>query len=89
MQFLHKTLKLMLMYSPAEFGWKKISRSANMIEAVISDYMSLHSDLDLEDSKPIFLHDILAHVDASPNQVRLLKVKRLRRYCPNEHSLQF
>ena len=32
-----------------------------MVETVISDYMSPHCDLELEDSKPIFLHDTLAH----------------------------
>ena len=34
------------------------------------DYMILHCQLDLEDSKPIFLEDSLAHNDASPYQVR-------------------
>ena len=34
-----------------------------MVETVRSDYMSLHCDLELEDSKPIFLHDTLAHDD--------------------------
>ena len=42
-----------------------------MIETVILDYMSPHYDpeLELEDSKPIFLHDTLAHDDVSPYQV--------------------
>ena len=51
--------------------------------------MSPHCDLELEDSKPVFLHGTLAHDDASPNQVWLQKVKQLRRYRPGEHSLDF
>ena len=31
--------------------------------------MILHVDLDLEDSKPVFLEDSLAHADALPYQV--------------------
>ena len=31
--------------------------------------MILHFDLDLEDSKPIFLEDSLAHADVLPYQV--------------------
>ena len=31
--------------------------------------MILHCDLDFEDTKPIFLHDTLAHDDASPYQI--------------------
>ena len=37
--------------------------------------MSPHSDLDLEDSKQIFMHDTLAHNDASQFQVWLQKVQ--------------
>ena len=47
----------MMMYHPIKSGYKKISSSA---ETVISDYMSPHCDPELEDSKPIFLHDTLA-----------------------------
>ena len=36
---------------------------------VIFGDMILHFDLDLEDSKPIFLEDSLAHADALPYQV--------------------
>ena len=35
-----------------------------MVETVITDYMSPHCDLDLDDGKPIFLNDTLAHDDA-------------------------
>ena len=51
--------------------------------------MNPYNDLELEDSKPIFLQDTLAHDDASPYQVRLQKVQQLRRYRPDEHSLEF
>ena len=36
-----------------------------MVETVIFDYMNPHCDIYLEDRKPIFLHDTLAHDDAS------------------------
>ena len=49
-----------------KFGCKKISSSADVVETVISDQMSPHCDPQLEDSKPIFLHDALAHDVASP-----------------------
>ena len=60
-----------------------------MVETVRSDYMSLHCDLELEDSKPVLLQDTLANDDASPYQVWLQKVQQLRRYHPDEHSLEF
>ena len=66
----------MMMYHPIKFGCKKINSSADMVATVISDYMSPHCDLELEDSKPIFLHDTLAHDDASPYQVWLQKVEQ-------------
>ena len=54
-----------------KFGCKKIIRSVDMVETVISDQMSPHCDPELEDSKPIILHDTLAHDVASPYQVWL------------------
>ena len=36
---------------------------------VIFGDMILHFDLDLEDSKPIFLEDSFAHADALPYQI--------------------
>ena len=77
------------MYHPIKFGCKKISSSADMVEIVISDQMSPHCDPELEDSKPIFLHDTLAHDVASPYQVWLQKVQYLKIYRPDEHSLEF
>ena len=56
----------MVMYHPIKFGCKKISSSVDMVKKVILDYMSSHCDPELEDSKPIFLHDTLAHDVASP-----------------------
>ena len=46
-----------MVYHPIIFVYKKISSSADTVETVMSDQMSLHSDPELEDSKPIFLHD--------------------------------
>ena len=60
-----------------------------MVDTVISDYVSPHCDPKLEDSKPIFLDDILAHNDASQDHVWLGKVQQLRRCHPDEHSLEF
>ena len=81
----------MMMYHPIIFGYKKISTSADMVETVIFDQMSLHSHSDprLEDRKTIFLHDTLAHDVASPYHGWLQKVQQLRRYRPHEHSLEF
>ena len=80
----------MIIYQLIKFGCKKISSSADMVETVISDQMSLHCDPELEDSKPIFLHDTLTPVAvASPYQVWIQKVQQLRRYHPGEHSQEF
>ena len=59
---------------PSKFGCKKISSSADMVETVISDQMNPHCDPELEDRRPVFLHDILAHDVASPYQVWLQKI---------------
>ena len=55
----------MMMYHPTICGCKQIISSADLVERVISDYMSPHYDLELDDSKPIFLHDTMAHDEAS------------------------
>ena len=73
----------------SKFGSKKISSSAHMMETVIFDQLSPHGDPELEDRKPVFLHDILAHDVASPYQVWLQKVKQQRIYHSHEHSLEF
>ena len=74
---------------PSKLGCKKISSSAHMMETVIFDQLSPHGDPELEDRKPVFLHDILAHDVASPYQVWLQKVKQQRIYHSHEHSLEF
>ena len=76
----------MMMYHPIKFDCKKTSTSVEMVGTVIFDYISLRCDLELEDSKPIFLHDTLAHNDASPYLVT--KVQQLKRYRPDEQSLE-
>ena len=58
-----------MVYNRIKFGWKKTSSLADMVEIVTFDQMSPHCDPELEDSKPIFLHDTLAHGVASPYQV--------------------
>ena len=88
-QPLYKTLQFM-MYHPIKVECINIESSVDLVETVISDYMSPHCECDLDlDSKPIFLHDTLAYDNASPYQVWLQKVQQLRRYCPDEHSLEF
>ena len=79
----------MMMYHPIKCGCRKISSPVDMVETVIFDQMSPHCDPELEDSKPIFLHNTLAHDDASPYRVWLQKVQQLRRYRPDERSLEF
>ena len=54
------------MYHLITCGCKKISSSADVVEIVISDYVNPHCNPELEDSKPIFLHDTLAHDDTLP-----------------------
>ena len=81
-RFLHWTFQL-------KFECKKNSSYVNMVETVIFAHMSPQCDLNLEDSKPVFLHDTLAHDDASPYKVWSQKDQHLRRYRPDEHSLEF
>ena len=78
-----------MMYHPIKFGYKKINSSADIVETVMYDQMSPHCDPELEDSKPVFLHDTLAHDVVSPYQAWLQKIQQLRRYHPDEHSLEF
>ena len=47
------------MYHPIKSGCKKISSSVATLEIVIFDCMSTHCDPELEDKKPIFVHDSL------------------------------
>ena len=63
-------------HHPIKCSCKKISSSVDVVvvETLILDYMSPHYDPELEDSKPDFVHDTLAHDDASPYQVWLQKV---------------
>ena len=68
------------MYHPIKCGCKKISSSVDMVETVILNCMSPHCDPQLEDSKPIFLHDTSAPDVALPYKLWLQKVQQLRRY---------
>ena len=73
------------MYHPITCNYKKISSSVDMVETVISDQISPNCDPELQDSKPIFLHDTMAHDVASTYQVWLQMVQQLKRYRPDEH----
>ena len=60
----------MIMYYQTKVGSKRISNSEDTVETVIVwSYKPLLCDLDLENNKPIFLHDPPAHNDASQYQV--------------------
>ena len=63
-----------------------MSNLVDIEKLVISVYFNPHCDLDLENSKPIFSYDTLAHDAASPYQVWLQSVQQLRRYQPSEYS---
>ena len=52
------------------------------------DYTSLSCDLDLKDSKSVFLNARLVHKDASLQKVWLQKVLQFRGYHPDKHSLK-
>ena len=78
-----------MMHHRIKFSCQNISSSADMVDTVTSDYMSPQWYYEIEDSKPVFLHDTLAHDDASLYQVWLQKVQQLKRYRPDEHSLEF
>ena len=56
-----------------------------MAETVVFDY----DPCELDDSKPIFLHDTLAHDDASQYQIWLQKIQQLKRYGPDKNSMKF
>ena len=79
----------MMVYHATKFGCKMISSSVDKVETVISDYMNPHCDPEFEDSISMFLHDTLAHDDASHYQTWSQKVQQLRRYRPDDHSLEF
>ena len=64
----------MMMYHSIKCGGKKISSSVDMVETVILDYMSHYYDPELEERKPVFLRNILAHNDAS-QWARVLRKK--------------
>ena len=76
----------MMMCHPVEFHSKKICSSVDLVETVTFD---VSPDCDLEDSKPIFLHDTVAHDNPSPYQAWLQKVQQRRRYHPDEQSPEF
>ena len=71
---------------PSNLIWlQKDQQFSRYVETVIFDQMSPNCDPGLEDSKPISFHDTLAHDVASPYQVWLQKVQKLRRCQMNIH----
>ena len=63
----HKTIQLIMMCHQTKFSCKRISSLKDRHILIIWSYTG---DLDLEDRKPIFFEENLAHNDASPYQVR-------------------
>ena len=53
------------MYNPVKYGCKWSNSSTDMVKTVKPDYTSPHCDLDLEENKPTFSLDTLAHNDES------------------------
>ena len=78
----------MIMYNPNLVA-KRSAVQQISVETVIFDQMSPNCDPELEDSKTVFLHNILDHDVASPYQVWVHKVQQQRRYHSDEHSLEF
>ena len=77
-----------MMYHPFKFSSQKISSSADMVEAVISDDMSPHCDPELEDSK---INLLAWHFGpwCCITITSLVTGQQRRRYRPDEHSLEF
>ena len=57
------------MYHLTKFGSERISKSEDIVEVSYFDHMSPCCDLDLENSKLIFLHDTPVHNNASQYHV--------------------
>ena len=66
------------------FGSKIITSSEDIILSYF-DYMNRKSDLDLEDSNLIILHDTRTSGDTLPNKHRKQKIHRFRRYSSDKH----
>ena len=93
-QSFHKTIHLMMMCHQTKFTIPSLETKCSVVQNISSrqtfiNISNLHCDLGLELKNPIFPRDTLAHNDASSHQVWLQKFQQLRRYHPNEHSLEF
>ena len=68
-QSFHKTIHLMMMCHQTKFSCKRISNIYIYIKKAYFDYIIHNCDLDLEDSKPIFLKDNLIMIITIPSLV--------------------
>ena len=78
-QSVYMTLQLMRMHQNTKFTIKMFGSFENIIW-INSDILTLHCDLDLECSNPIFPQDTLAYDDVSSDQVWLPKDEQFRRH---------
>ena len=67
-QSFRKILQLKIAYQQTKSSCKRINSSKERVDSFHLQ-ISLHCDLDLEDRKPIFLHDTPAQDDASPHSL--------------------
>ena len=72
----YKTIQLVMMYHQTKFGYKQTSSLDDTVESHI--FIRPHSDLDLEYSGPIFLHDTSPY-DNTPYRVWLKMVEQFMR----------
>ena len=86
--FFHTTLWHTRIYHQTKFDCKRVS-SSDDVEQSFSDYINPYCDLDLQDSKPIFLHVTPTHDDTPPYQVWLQKAEWFRIYLRDKHLLTF
>ena len=84
-QFLHKTLWLMIMYHQTTFCRKGSAIQKIQQKLSYFDHKSRCCDLDLEHNKQFFLHDTPAHYNASQYPVWQQNVWRFRNYHLDKH----
>ena len=85
-QSFYMTLKLMMMHHNTKFSQKMFGTFEDIIWR--NTYIrTLHCDLDLDCSSPIFSQDTVAYDDVSSDQVWLPKNQQFRRYSRKSHTL--
>ena len=73
------------MYHPIKFGRKRMNSSVDMVETVVSEYMSLHCNFEPDENGTVFSPDGLAYHDALLYKVWLNNVWSFRGVRPDKH----